>query len=63
MFLSGRCKQSAGAPILADVFFGKGGIPQISAHTVVDPTLRKKREGHRLSYCAAPAMVAIRKAA
>jgi hypothetical protein len=34
-----------GCPILAGVFSGKGGIPRISTHTVVDPTLRKKREG------------------
>jgi hypothetical protein len=55
MLLAGKRNQSADAASLT-CFSGKGGRPQILTHTVADPTLRKKREGPRISYCAAPAM-------
>jgi hypothetical protein len=39
-------------------FFAKGGIRDRRYRDSWHPTLRKKREGPRISYCAAPALVA-----
>jgi hypothetical protein len=52
----GKHHEKAGAPSFAS--FAKGGIRDSRYRDSWYPTLRKKREGPRISYCAAPAMAA-----
>jgi len=53
---AGSTTNRRGAPSFA--FFAKGGIRDRRYRDSWYPTLRKMREGPRISYCAAPAMAA-----